>query len=114
VDVFDYDPASGALEHRRPAFVFPKEFGMPDGMVRDPFGRLWVAGWGGSQVVGFEPETWRPFCRILVPTQLSSSCWIGPDAKTLYITTARVDLSDAQLAAEPLAGCMFRAELPAP
>jgi len=112
VDVFDYDAASGAIEHRRVAFEIPKELGLPDGMTRDSIGRLWIACWGAGQVVGFDPHTGQSVGRIRVPTQLPSSCWIGPDGRTLYITTARSVLSPEALACEPLAGSVFRAELP--
>jgi sugar lactone lactonase YvrE len=114
VDLFDYDAESGAIANRRTAFEVPREFGVPDGMARDKAGRLWIACWGGANVVGFDPESCHPVCRIRVPTRLSSSCWVGPDNRTLYITTARTELSAAQLAKEPLAGSVFRAELPAP
>jgi sugar lactone lactonase YvrE len=112
VDKFDYDAASGDIENRRLAFHIPKEYGIPDGMSLDPQGRLWVACWGGSRVVAFEPKTGRTLCTIRVPTQLSSSCAVGPDGRSLYITTARSVLSPEALANEPLAGSVFRAELP--
>ena len=113
IDVFDYDASSGQIENRRVAFEIPREFGIPDGMALDPAGRLWVACWGGSRVVAFDPRSGRPLCRIDVPTQLTSSCWVGPDDRTLFITTARSILSPEQLAKEPLAGSVFRADLPA-
>ena len=113
VDVFDYDATSGNIENRRVAFEIPKEFGIPDGMALDPDGRLWVACWGGSRVVAFDTQSGRPVFRIRVPTQLTSSCRVGADGRTLFITTARSILSAEQLAKEPLAGSVFRAELPA-
>jgi len=112
VDVFDYDLASGQIANRRVAFEVPKEFGIPDGMACDKAGRLWVACWGGSHVIGFDPRSGRTVGRIRVPTQLTSSCWIGPDNRTLYITTARLNLSPEVLCREPLAGSVFQADLP--
>jgi sugar lactone lactonase YvrE len=110
VDVFDYNAASGEIANRRIAFETPKEFGLPDGMARDSYGRLWIAFWGGSRVVAFDPRSGRPVHQINVPTRLTSSCWIGQ--RTLYITTARNTLPPTVLAQEPLAGSVFRAELP--
>ena len=113
VDAFDYDIASGRIENRRVAFDIPKEFGIPDGMARDRAGRLWVACWGGSRVVGFDSGSGRPVAQINIPTQLTSSCWVSPDSRRLFITTARSILSEQQLAREPLAGSVFCAELSA-
>lgn len=112
VDVFDYDASSGDIENRRVAFHVPQELGLPDGMARDAYGRLWIACWGSGRVVAFDCGTGRAVYQIRLPTRLSSSCWIGPDQRTLYITTARNTLSAETLAAEPLAGSVFRAELP--
>lgn len=113
VDVFDFDMASGDVSDRRVAFEVPREFGLPDGMSRDPFGRLWVAFWGGSRVVAFDPNSGQPVGMVQVPTRLTSSCCLGPDGRTLYITTARNTLSADILREEPLAGSVFRAALPA-
>jgi sugar lactone lactonase YvrE len=43
---------------------------------------------------------------------LTSSCCLDPDGNTLYITTARNTLSSEVLRQEPLAGSVFRADLP--
>jgi sugar lactone lactonase YvrE len=113
VDVFDFDLASGEVADRRVAFEVPREFGLPDGMTRDSFGRLWVAFWGGGRVVAFDADSGRPVGQVRVPTRLTSSCCLGPDERTLYITTARNSLSAEVLFREPLAGSVFRADLPA-
>ena len=112
VDVFDFDLASGDVANRRVAFEMPREFGLPDGMTCDRLGRLWVAFWGGSRVVAFDPGSGRPVAQVRAPTRLTSSCCLGPDGNTLYITTARNTLSTEVLRQEPLAGSVFRANLP--
>jgi sugar lactone lactonase YvrE len=113
VDVFDFDMVSGEVANRRVAFELPREWGLPDGMSRDLCGRLWVAFWGGSRVVAFDPNSGQPLAMVQVPTRLTSSCCLGPDGQTLYITTARNTLSADVLREEPLAGSVFRAALPA-
>jgi sugar lactone lactonase YvrE len=113
VVVFDFDMVSGEVANRRVAFELPREWGLPDGMSRDLFGRLWVAFWGGSRVVAFDPNSGQPLAMVQVPTRLTSSCCLGPDGQTLYITTARNTLSADVLREEPLAGSVFRAALPA-
>lgn len=111
VDVFDYDLQTGEIANRRVAFTVPQAYGLPDGMCMDNDGRLWVAFWRGSQVVAFQPETGEPTSCIRVPTRLTSSCNIGADGQTLFITTARTELSAEQLEQEPLAGSVFCADL---
>lgn len=111
VDVFDYDEASGAIANRRTAFETPQELGFPDGMTRDPQGRLWIAFWGGGHVIAFDPATGRQLCRIKVPARLSTSCWINAESGRMYITSARVKLTPEQLAEQPLSGSVFCVKL---
>jgi sugar lactone lactonase YvrE len=112
IDVFDFDLSSGEIANRRVAIEMPREFGLPDGMCCDSFGRLWVAFWGGSRVMGFDPHNGEPIAMVHVPTRLTSSCCVDPEGRGLYITTARNTLSPDTLRAEPLAGSVFRATLP--
>ncbi len=69
VDVFDCDPASGALEGRRPLIAIELPGAVPDGMAVDAEGCLWVAlhgGWGlrryasGRRVAGHGGPSRRP------------------------------------------------------
>lgn len=88
--------------------------GVPDGMCTDSEGALWIAQWGGYGLGRYAPDG-RLLARIRLPvSQVSSCCFGGPDRRQLYITTARVGLSAAELAREPLAGALFVAELPVP
>jgi sugar lactone lactonase YvrE len=112
VDVFDFDLPSGEVANRRVAFELPPELGLPDGMARDFLGRLWIAFWGGGCVVAFDSDSGRPVAQVRVPTRLTSSCCFGPNEHALYITTARNTLSSEVLRQEPLAGSVFRADLP--
>ena len=112
VDVFDFNLVSGEIANRRVAFETPPDYGLPDGMTRDFLGRLWVAFWGGGCVIAFDADTGRPVLQVRVPTRLTSSCCLGPDGRSLYITTARNTLSAEMLRQEPLAGSVFRVDLP--
>jgi xylono-1,5-lactonase len=62
--------------------------------------------------VAFDPHNGEPIAKIQVPTQLTSSCCVDPEGRSLYVTTARNTLSPHTLHAEPLAGSVFRAPLP--
>ncbi|MSU49664.1 MAG: SMP-30/gluconolactonase/LRE family protein [Opitutus sp.] len=108
VDVFDYDVETGAIANRRHAWELPEGWGFPDGMTIDAEGKLWIALWGGSAVVRWDPESGRVLEKIAVPAPHVTSCAFGgPDLKSLYITSAREGRSAEQLAQEPLAGSIF-------
>lgn len=108
VDVFDYDVETGAIANRRHAWALPEGWGFPDGMTIDAEGKLWIALWGGSAVVRFDPDAGRVLDKIAVPAAHVTSCAFGgPDLKSLFITTAREGRSPEQLAQEPLAGSIF-------
>lgn len=110
---FDYRPGSASIEHPTVVADFTSGPGSPDGMCLDEQGMLWVALWGGSAVVRIDPATGEEVFRVRVAaTNVSSCAFGGDDLDELYITTARIGLDDAALAAEPLAGSLFRAKLP--
>ena len=104
IDVFDYDPATGEAFARRAFADLSEAEGVPDGLTVDADGCVWVAMWGGSALRRFTPEG-QPDAVLPVPVSQPTSCAFGgPGLADLYITTARVGLTDDQLAAQPLAG----------
>ena len=108
---FDFDPELGTLSNQRLWCKFTQEDGSPDGMTIDAEGRLWIAHWGAGCVSCHTPDG-EELLRIHVPASNTTSCAFGgPELSTLYITTATVDLSDAQRAQQPLAGGLFEVEL---
>ena len=107
VDAFDYDLASGTIENRRPLIEIPEEAGSPDGMTIDAEGFLWVALYGGRAVRRFSPDG-RLERVVELPAANVTSCAFGdPDLDRLFITSARQELSPADLAAQPQAGALF-------
>lgn len=81
--------------------------GGPDGMCTDSEGGLWIAQWGGSRVCRYQPDgTLSAIVRLPV-SHVSSCTFGGPDLDTLFITSARQELTPMQLAKEPLAGGIF-------
>ena len=104
VDVFDYDPATGEAFARRAFADLSEAEGVPDGLTVDADGCVWVAMWGGSALRRLTPEG-QPDAVLPVPVSQPTSCAFGgPGLADLYITSARVGLTDDQLAAQPLAG----------
>jgi len=121
---FDYDLSTGSATNRQ-VFVdltlagLPSDGACPDGMTIDAAGLLYVAMWGGSRIDiyrddvdhdgqgrGIRVET------IEVPTalQTSSVAFGGPDLKTLFITTACMNLTPEQQERYPDAGRIFAVE----
>ncbi len=109
VFAYDYNVSTGEISNRRVAVQVPKELGAPDGMTIDAEGMLWVAHWGGSAVIQWNPKTGDKLRVIDVPAPHVTSCAFGgADLKTLFITTAREGLSDEQLQKYPLSGSLFQ------
>ena len=109
VTAYDYDVATGEIENPRTAIVVPPEAGKPDGMTIDAEGMLWIALWKGGCVGRWDPHSGAigDDCR---PARQTTSCAFGgPGLRDLYITTARIGLSEADLAGQPHAGGLFRA-----
>jgi sugar lactone lactonase YvrE len=88
--------------------------GSPDGMQADSEGCIWVATWGGKRVCRFSPDG-ELLAEVPLPTSHPASlAFGGEDLRTLYITTARQELSAEQLARETLAGALFSARIDVP
>jgi sugar lactone lactonase YvrE len=104
---FACGPATGSLGSQR-IFAGPGSApGRPDGATVDESGCLWSARYGGSAVVRFTPEGRVDRVVPLPVSQVTSCAFGGPRLDTLFVTTAAMHLSTAQLAAEPLAGSLF-------
>jgi sugar lactone lactonase YvrE len=111
VVAFDFDPEAGTLANPRLWLRFADGDGHPDGMTTDAEGRLWIAHWGAACVTCHDPRDARELLRVALPTShITNVAFGGPRMSTLYITSARTQLSETQLAAEPLAGGLFEVE----
>lgn len=111
----DFDMASGALSNQREWLRLAPGDGYPDGMTTDAAGRLWLAHWGGACVSCHDPVSGAELGRIALPTDHITNCAFGgPELRTLFITSARSELSSEQLAAQPLAGALFAVDVGEP
>ena len=127
---WDFDLATAAISRRRVFQQFPPKpadfafnadgshalryRGRPDGAAVDAAGNYWVAMFEGQRVCQFSAggallqEVPTPALCVTMP------CFGGDDLQTLYITTARHGRSDAELAAQPDAGCVFSMRVSTP
>lgn len=111
VRAFDYDLSTGEIANPRVAIHVPGTMGWPDGMTSDMEGNLWIAIWGGAQVARWNPNTGQLLESIPVPALQTSSCVFGgKNRNELYVTSARVGMSEADLSKYPLSGGLFRVE----
>lgn len=109
---YDFDIDAGTIAARRPLVVFDTAEGKPDGLTVDAEGCLWVAMWDAWSLLRLSPEGLR-LQRIRLPVPRPTSCCFGgAELQTLYITSASVRLSEADLAAAPQSGALFALDLP--
>jgi sugar lactone lactonase YvrE len=105
---YDYDIETGNLSNQKIAVTIPPEMGKPDGMTIDTEGMLWVALWNGWSVTRWNPYTGELLEQIKLPVAQVTSCTFGgKELEDLYITTAKVGLSNEELEKQPLAGSVF-------
>ena len=108
------DPATGLPNGPWTVFASTEGMGGPDGAVTDSEGYLWSARWGAGAVVRHAPDGSVDRVIHLPVSQVTCPAFGGKDLKTLYLTSARENLSPEQLAAEPLAGGVFSIRVDVP
>lgn len=109
IRAFDYNTDNATISNERVAVKVPESLGYPDGMAIDAEDKIWVGLWNGSAVVRFDPNTGKVIQRIEVPAHNVTACAFGGEnLDELYITTARVDMTEEELKKYPLAGSIFR------
>ncbi len=108
---YRYDPDEGVAHEPRLFVDLAGHPGAPDGSTVDASGCLWNASWGGGIVTRFTPD--GRIDRIVEVGARQATCpaFGGPGLRTLYCTSARIHLSEAELAADPLAGALFAIKL---
>ena len=88
VDVFDYDPATGAIEGRRRFASIGKGDVVPDGLTVDAEGGVWIAQWGGGVLGRHLPDGSVDRVVEFPHAHVTSCAFGGPGLDRLYVTTA--------------------------
>ena len=120
---FDFDAATGEPSGRRVFARFPLRAegqpldsygGRPDGAAVDSEGCYWVAMFEGQRVLRLSPRG-EVLREVVLPVRCPTMpCFGGDDLRTLYITTAREKRPPAELAEQPLAGCVLQLRVDVP
>lgn len=108
VKAFDFDQVSGSISNMRVIIEMKDELSSPDGMTIDAEGMLWIAHWHGACVTRWDPQSSKMLCKVEVPAYNVTSCAFGGEnLDTLYITSAREEMTEEQKLKFPLAGSLF-------
>jgi len=78
-----------------------------DGLVRDDEGCFWGAIYGGGRVERYSPTGERLEVVDVPAPNLTSVAFGGPDMSTLFVGSARENLTEEQLEAAPASGAIF-------
>lgn len=107
ITAYPYDGATGIAGQGRRFCDFADQPGLADGSTVDEEGCLWNAQWGGGRIVRYTPD--GEIDRLIHLPVTNPTCvgFGGPRCDTLFITTARFGLNEAQLRREPYAGSVF-------
>lgn len=101
----------GSLIDKIPFITIPEEDGYPDGMTVDTEGNLWVCHFAGAKVVQFD-STGKRLNDFNMPVSNITSCtFVGDKLDRMVFTTAKHNLSQAQLKNEPTAGGLYIASV---
>lgn len=78
-----------------------------DGLTIDAQGFLWGGIYGGGRVVRYTPEGVEDLMVELPAPNITSVAFGGPGMSTLFVGSARENLTEEQLEAHPLSGAIF-------
>ena len=107
VIVLDYDTVSGTTSNRRVFARVPPEEGMPDGLIVDAEGYIWVGHWAGWRLTRYDPNG-NIERQIRFPVEhVISFAFGGKDLDELFVTTSSWDFGEKEWKQQPFAGDLF-------
>lgn len=109
------DPETGLPIGPWESFYTMDGLGGADGSVVDSEGFVWNARWGGGAVIRISPDG-KLDKVVEVPgvTRVSCPAFGGEDLKTLYLTTARENMTPEEIAVQTHAGSVFAVPVDVP
>jgi xylono-1,5-lactonase len=105
--VYAFDIVDESVLTNKRVFIRTEGSGYPDGMAVDIEGCLWIALYGGGRIERYSPKG-RLLGQVTFPcSNVTNLTFGGSDLRTVYATTARKNLSEAELQTQFLAGGLF-------
>lgn len=112
IRAYEYNPATGTPSHGRVFARLGDGEGKPDGSTVDAEGALWNARFGGGAVQRYLPDGSLSL-HVRVPVPNVTCCALGgASLRRLFITTARIEMAEADLARCPNAGGLYVVDVP--
>ena len=108
---FDFDVETGALDNQQVFVHLEPDEGFPDGLCVDAEGAIWTALWAGSAVRRYSPNGEHIGTVEVAASHVTSCTFVGAALNSLVITSAKDELPEEVLAAEPHAGSIFVTEV---
>lgn len=101
---WDFDPESGAIENRRDYVDTAPLDSNPDGATVDSEGGYWLTLPEADKLARFDPDGKLMLLVDMPVHHPTCAMFGGPDLDVLYLTTAAMFRSPAELARKPLTG----------
>ena len=111
---WDLDGDDGTIQRRRVFLELQPGEGAPDGAAIDSAGGYWLTQPDGWCICRYDPSGRRDRVIRLPVQRPTCVAFGGPDLRTLYCTSCRWGLSEAELHEQPLAGGLFAIPLDVP
>ncbi len=107
INAYDFDPIAGLPTGMRVFHRFTAEADRPDGAAVDCEGNYWSALYRAGRVAKLSPRG-EEIASFAIPAMCPTMCAFGgPRLSTLYVTTARQEQTDGELARLPRSGGVF-------
>ncbi|WP_243207476.1 MULTISPECIES: SMP-30/gluconolactonase/LRE family protein [unclassified Pantoea] len=103
---YDNDLRSGEVSNRREVVTIDPKKGKPDGLIVDQDGFLLSVLFDGAAIARISPEGVIERY-INLPVQRPTSCAFAGDNRYLYVTSARLGLSEKHLEKMPFSGALL-------
>ena len=102
------NPSTGLPLSERKVFLSFESNIIPDGVIVDFQGNVWIALWGASKVAAYHPDR-SLFTEFHLPAnQVSYPAFSGANCSELRVTTAWANLDSISGSCQPNAGRIFK------
>ncbi|EKT62965.1 SMP-30/gluconolactonase/LRE family protein [Providencia burhodogranariea] len=104
---YDFDLSTGDVSHKRIFTQFSDTDGKPDGLVVDADGYVLSVLFDGSAIARISPNGDDiQFCSL--PVKRPTSCCFSENGQVLYLTSARLGLTEQELIESPASGTLLK------